>query len=175
MNESSSSDEQIAVERDVVAEDPVVIGNSSSGSPASASKGDLHSSSTSKAPTDGPQKKKLLLLLASIACFGIVVGLSLGLTSNQSSDKTDHPPSTEANKDDEGTSAAAAPWPHDFSDIAADPRVTYGVLDNGLRYAILPNSEPKDKLMLRMHVDAGSYQEEDDQQGLAHFLEVSSA
>ena len=62
-------------------------------------------------------------------------------------------------------------WVHDGSDLKADANVTWGRLDNGLRYAILPNSEPPNRVSLRLYVDAGSLMEEDDQQGLAHFLE----
>ncbi len=63
------------------------------------------------------------------------------------------------------------PLPQENSDIPADPAVTWGLLENGLRYAILPNAEPPDRVSLRLFVDAGSLMEEDDQQGLAHFLE----
>lgn len=69
--------------------------------------------------------------------------------------------------------AANSPIPlaHENSDIAADPAVTWGVLENGLRYAILPNAEPPNRVSLRLFVDAGSLMEADNQQGLAHFLE----
>ncbi len=63
------------------------------------------------------------------------------------------------------------PLPQENSDIPADPAVTWGLLENGLRYAILPNAEPPDRVSMRLFVDAGSLMEEDDQQGLAHFLE----
>ena len=63
------------------------------------------------------------------------------------------------------------PLPQKDSDINPDPAVTWGVLDNGLRFAILPNAEPPNRVSMRLYVDAGSLMEEDDQQGLAHFLE----
>lgn len=63
------------------------------------------------------------------------------------------------------------PLPQEDSDIQPDPAVTWGVLDNGLRYAIFPNSEPPNRVSMRLYVDAGSLMENDDQQGLAHFLE----
>tara|TARA_R110002096_G_scaffold114770_11_gene248858 strand:+ start:15100 stop:17910 length:2811 start_codon:yes stop_codon:yes gene_type:complete len=65
----------------------------------------------------------------------------------------------------------APTWVHEASDIKPDENVTWGQLENGLRYAILPNEEPPDRISLRLYVDAGSMMEEDDQQGLAHFLE----
>lgn len=73
-----------------------------------------------------------------------------------------------------GTSFATAPrvpWPHETGDIPAYERATFGSLDNGLRYVIIPNSEPPKRVSLRLHIDAGSLHEADDQQGVAHFLE----
>ena len=63
------------------------------------------------------------------------------------------------------------PWPHKGSDIAVDPDVRFGALDNGLRYAIRRNAEPPGRVSLRLHIAAGSLHEEEDQRGVAHFLE----
>ena len=63
------------------------------------------------------------------------------------------------------------PLAQERSDIAPDPAVVWGVLDCGMRYAILPNPEPPGRLSLRLHVDAGSLMEKENQRGLAHFLE----
>lgn len=73
-------------------------------------------------------------------------------------------------------SAASAPsssgaFAHEGSDLRPDPAVRWGRLDNGLRYAVLPNREPKGRASLRLTLAAGSLQETDDQRGLAHFLE----
>lgn len=62
-------------------------------------------------------------------------------------------------------------WAHDSSDLKPDPSVTFGTLDNGLRYAIMPNSEPPNRISMRLFVDAGSLMENEEQQGLAHFIE----
>lgn len=72
-----------------------------------------------------------------------------------------------------GTTQAvdAIPLPQENSDIAADPAVKWGILENGLRYVLLPNAEPPNRVSMRLFVDAGSLMENDDQQGLAHFLE----
>ena len=61
--------------------------------------------------------------------------------------------------------------PVEKSDILADPKAVFGTMENGMRYIILPNSEPPERLSMRLHVAAGSLMEEDDQQGVAHFLE----
>lgn len=68
-------------------------------------------------------------------------------------------------------SDAARAWKFADSDILADPAVRYGVLPNGMKYAILKNDTPKDLISLRLHVNIGSLSEADDQRGLAHFLE----
>jgi zinc protease len=66
---------------------------------------------------------------------------------------------------------AATPWPHEVSDLPPDPGVIWGRLDNGLRYAIRPNAEPKGHASLRLVVLAGSLHETGEQRGLAHFVE----
>jgi zinc protease len=66
---------------------------------------------------------------------------------------------------------AVKPWPQENSDIAPDPKAVFGHLPNGFRYLIYPNSEPPKRVSLRLHIQAGSLMEADDQQGLAHFLE----
>lgn len=63
------------------------------------------------------------------------------------------------------------PWPSEASDIPADPNAVFGNLPNGFRYMVLPNEEPPNRLSVRLHIDVGSLMEEDDQRGLAHFLE----
>ena len=52
-----------------------------------------------------------------------------------------------------------------------DPAVRVGTLDNGLRYYVRQNTEPEGRAELRLAVDAGSVLEDEDQRGLAHFLE----
>ena len=56
-------------------------------------------------------------------------------------------------------------------EILQDPKVTIGKLDNGLTYYIRHNEKPEDKVELRLAVNAGSILEEENQLGLAHFLE----
>jgi zinc protease len=55
--------------------------------------------------------------------------------------------------------------------IPIDPKITMGQFDNGLRYYIRENKKPENRAELRLVVNAGSILEDDDQQGLAHFLE----
>ncbi len=55
--------------------------------------------------------------------------------------------------------------------IPVDPEVSKGVLDNGLTYYVRANDEPRNRAELMLVVNVGSVNEDDDQQGLAHFLE----
>ncbi len=55
--------------------------------------------------------------------------------------------------------------------LPLDPAIRTGTLENGLRYFIRKNSKPADRAELRLAVDAGSVLEDDDQRGLAHFVE----
>lgn len=68
-------------------------------------------------------------------------------------------------------SDAARAWNFAASDVPVDPNIVFGVLPNGMKYALLANSTPKDSVVLRMRFDVGSFAEADDQRGLAHFLE----
>jgi zinc protease len=52
-----------------------------------------------------------------------------------------------------------------------DPAVVRGTLPNGLVYYIRKNTRPEKRVMLQLAVKAGSVDETDQQQGLAHFLE----
>ena len=56
-------------------------------------------------------------------------------------------------------------------EIPVDLNVTIGKLDNGMTYYIRRNTYPKNRVEFRLAVNAGSNQENDNQQGLAHFTE----
>ncbi|MCB0685870.1 MAG: insulinase family protein [Saprospiraceae bacterium] len=55
--------------------------------------------------------------------------------------------------------------------IPMDPRVRMGTLANGMHYYIQHNEKPEHRAELRLAVAAGSINEDDDQLGLAHFVE----
>ncbi len=55
--------------------------------------------------------------------------------------------------------------------IPLDPKVKIGKLENGLTYYIRQNKKPEQKVELRLVLNAGSINEDDDQQGLAHMAE----
>ena len=55
--------------------------------------------------------------------------------------------------------------------VALDPTVRSGKLENGLTYYVQQNESPSDRAILRLAVNAGSLMEDEDQRGMAHFLE----
>ncbi|NPA43403.1 MAG: insulinase family protein [Chlorobi bacterium] len=55
--------------------------------------------------------------------------------------------------------------------IPTDPAVRIGKLPNGMTYYIRRNEKPENKVEMRLALNAGSVLEDDDQQGLAHFME----
>ncbi|MEM9300765.1 MAG: insulinase family protein [Pseudomonadota bacterium] len=67
--------------------------------------------------------------------------------------------------------AETATFAHERSDLKPDSAVRYGVLDNGMRYALMANDTPPGTASLRLLIGVGSLMEDDDQRGLAHFVE----
>ena len=55
--------------------------------------------------------------------------------------------------------------------LPIDSSVALGTLENGVRYYIRINDRPENRAELRLVVNAGSVLEDDDQLGLAHFVE----
>ena len=55
--------------------------------------------------------------------------------------------------------------------LPVDPLITIGKFANGVRYMIRVNPKPEKRAELRLVVDAGAVLEDDDQVGLAHFVE----
>lgn len=58
-----------------------------------------------------------------------------------------------------------------FCALPLDDQLIHGKLDNGFTYYIKENSYPKQKALLRLLVKVGSIHEEEDEKGVAHFLE----
>lgn len=69
------------------------------------------------------------------------------------------------------TTEVTREFPSEKSELKPDPVRVYGILDNGLRYFIMPNEQPKGKVSLRLQVQSGSLHETDEQCGYAHYLE----
>ena len=72
--------------------------------------------------------------------------------------------------------ALAAPpanvWPQTYAaDLPPDPAMRFGTLPNGMRYVIMKNATPGGQASFRLRFAAGSMDESDAEQGLAHLLE----
>src|ERR1043165_5901340 len=55
--------------------------------------------------------------------------------------------------------------------LPIDSKIKIGTLPNGIKYYIRQNSRPEKRAELRLVVNAGSVLEDNDQRGLAHFVE----
>ncbi|MFC3159161.1 M16 family metallopeptidase [Chryseobacterium arachidis] len=55
--------------------------------------------------------------------------------------------------------------------IPTDPSVKIGTLSNGMKYYIKKNNLPEKKVDFRLAINAGSILEDENQRGLAHFME----
>jgi zinc protease len=72
------------------------------------------------------------------------------------------------------TGTAAAQTPATLASdqrLPIDPQVRHGRLDNGVQYYVRANQRPEKRAELRLVVNAGSILEDQDQRGLAHFVE----
>ena len=58
-----------------------------------------------------------------------------------------------------------------FAQLPMDPNIRYGVLDNGMTYYIRHNEKPANRADFYIAQKVGSVLEEENQRGLAHFLE----
>lgn len=106
----------------------------------------------------GIPARTMSLLLALFVLFGVAI----------SGAPAAHPQAVEAS-----TPAAnnKPTWAWQASDIAPDPAVRYGVLANGMRYALMRNQLPPCAVSIRFDLKFGSLYEADDEQGLAHVIE----
>lgn len=61
--------------------------------------------------------------------------------------------------------------PSSGNDLQWNAAIKTGELHNGMTFYVMKNGEPKNRIYLRLVVNAGSAMEEDDQKGVAHFVE----
>ncbi|MFN3620684.1 insulinase family protein, partial [Sphingorhabdus sp.] len=69
------------------------------------------------------------------------------------------------------TKPMVQPWLYEGSDVPVDDSWTFGVLPNGLRYAVKKNDVPAGQVSIRVRIDAGALHENNDEQGFAHLIE----
>lgn len=65
----------------------------------------------------------------------------------------------------------ADPRPFPESDVEVDPSFVFGRLDNGMRFILRRNATPQGTALVRMRIGSGSLAEDEEERGLAHFLE----
>ena len=107
-----------------------------------------------------------LLVVAGLVPF-FVAGCSSGSATVPRS--ADRPPTAPASTT-AAEPAARIPAALD-AEIPTDPTLRKGRLANGLTYYVRHNAAPENRAELWLVVNAGSLLEDDDQRGLAHFIE----
>ncbi len=80
-------------------------------------------------------------------------------------------PAGDAEKKSDDRVCLPSIWPSAVSDLVGDPELHQGELANGFRYVLKQNKEPKNRVAVFLYVKVGSLHEEENQRGLAHFLE----
>lgn len=98
------------------------------------------------------------------ARFGLVISLLAGVVLPLGAGPARAAPSGAAQ-------AATVPWLYVGSDVPHDAQWTFGVLPNGLRYAVRHNGVPPGQVSVRVVADVGSLYETDTQRGYAHLIE----
>jgi zinc protease len=117
---------------------------------------------------------RILLLIAAVSCFLLSNCTPKTTAAVQTSTQTtDAPPMAPPTASDGTVTATPTPPapPALPMRVPMDPRVRMGKMANGMSYYIMQNDKPDHRAELRLAVKAGSMQEDDDQQGLAHFIE----
>jgi zinc protease len=99
----------------------------------------------------------LLFKLATLLCFVLVPLCSAVGEAKQAVSPT--------------SQAASKAWGFDASDLKPHPGVRFGVLPNGMRYAIMRNQAPANSLSVRLRFEAGAMDEREGELGYLHLLE----
>src|SRR5579864_6774491 len=107
----------------------------------------------------------LRLRHARAGVLGFLLAAAVSATSAQT------PPTSPTSLPGRETSAASVAAYPVTAPMPVDPEVLVGALPNGLRFYVRPNAKPARRAELRLVVKAGSVLEDDDQRGLAHFVE----
>ncbi len=107
------------------------------------------------------------LFPARAFCAGLILALpNIALSSSLAAQESET--AADASID---TSAEEPVWYFEQSDVPVDPGYTFGQLDNGMRYILRENATPEGTALVRMRIDSGSLDENEDERGLSHFLE----
>ena len=114
----------------------------------------------------GLRRRPLLLLLAFLS-FPAFAGADVGSGQRDANIASQKKSVAETEPNGSGTT----PWLYKGSDIPQDPEWHFGVLPNGLRYAVRRNGVPPGQVAIRVRIDAGSLFETASERGFAHLIE----
>jgi zinc protease len=108
-------------------------------------------------------------LLSAILCIGLLAPVNLEAKEAKAQPKpaVAAPVATPT----PAPKPAPTPWLYENSDIPVDTSWTFGTLENGLRYAVKKNDVPAGQVAIRVRIDAGALNEEDNERGFAHLIE----
>ena len=115
-------------------------------------------------------KSTQILMNHPFCNFGLLFILLIIACSPQTSDVVNQP----SNQDQvslETIPKAVVLHQPEVETLPVDKRLRQGVLSNGIKYFIQQNVRPENRAELRLAVNAGSILEDEDQKGLAHFVE----
>ncbi|MBU1755864.1 MAG: insulinase family protein [Alphaproteobacteria bacterium] len=102
----------------------------------------------------------------AVAASGLAIALSLGTVVPVAAAQEAAPAASVAE-----ATAGIPEWGIASPDLTADPDVLFGVLPNGMRYALQRNTNPAGEAAIRFNVEVGSREETDSENGAAHFVE----
>ena len=105
--------------------------------------------------------------LRSVSCLALAAGLFLTAAPQLAAQEAAEAPAAAPVAETGGVPA----WGIASADLPADPDVVFGVLPNGMRYAIKHNTNPKGEAAIRFTVSVGTREEADAENGAAHFVE----
>jgi zinc protease len=116
------------------------------------------------------RSKRVIRRVAAMS-VGIVLMGWLGIAVDTHPSASILTPSPVAAGQPDSREPSLPPWPHEKSDLAPDPAITFGRLANGFSYVLMQNKRPENRVSVHLYVRAGSLNELETQRGIAHFLE----
>ena len=107
-------------------------------------------------------------LLRAVSCLAVAAGLAFAAPSVVLAQDAAAPATAPA----PAAPATGVPaWGIVSPDFPADAAVTFGRLPNGMRYALMRNTNPQGEAAVRFTVAVGAREETDAENGAAHFVE----
>ena len=108
----------------------------------------------------------LLKTFRSVSTTALALGLASTALSPAWAQSTHRQEGASASR-----SAQSAAWGIVGQEIEADASIRFGVLANGMRYALKRNANPSGEAAIRFTVNVGNRDETDAENGAAHFIE----